>query len=155
MRRVLSLAIAAVALSTSLALPAGAAAKAKPATLTLRAHSKLQHVASIDNPPAGPAAGDVLVFTERLLSASGRPIGTDAATCTALFDQRSLCTGAYLLRGGQLFVSLVQPGLTGSRDYDQAITGGTGRYARATGTVTVHQRPSGDRFVFNIRMPTS
>jgi hypothetical protein len=106
----------------------------------------------VDNAPAGASPGDVLVFTERLFATSGRVIGSDAASCTYLFDQRSLCTGAYLLRSGHVFVSLVQPGPTGT--YDQAITGGTGRYARATGTVTVHQHPgSGDRFVFRIRIP--
>jgi hypothetical protein len=93
------------------------------------------------------------VFTERLFNAAGRVIGSDHAACVYLFDQRSLCNGAYLLRGGELLVALVQPGLNGGRNYEQAIVGGTGRYARATGTVTVHQRPAGDRFVLRIRLP--
>ncbi|MBN1528902.1 MAG: hypothetical protein JW895_07565 [Thermoleophilaceae bacterium] len=36
--------------------------------------------------------------------------------------------------------------------YDQAITGGTGRFAGARGTVTVDQQPTGDRFTFKIRV---
>jgi hypothetical protein len=95
------------------------------------------------------------VFTERLFNDAGRTIGSDQAYCVFLFDQRSLCTGAYRLRGGQVMVQLIQPGLSGTRTYDQAIIGGTGRFARVTGTVTVHQRASGDRFVMRIRLPAS
>ena len=135
-----------------LASAQGASSRARARSITLRARSQLLHAHLVDNPPAGRSPGDVLVFTERLLSTSGRIIGSDAATCTQLFDQRSLCTGAYLLRGGEVLVSLLQPGPTGT--YDQVITGGTGRYARAAGTVTVHQHPSsGDRFVFHIHLP--
>jgi hypothetical protein len=48
-------------------------------------------------------------------------------------------------------VQLVQPAPTGT--YTQAITGGTGKYAGVTGTVTVRQRAGGDRFTFHIRVP--
>jgi hypothetical protein len=43
-------------------------------------------------------------------------------------------------------------GLSGTLTYDQAITGGTGRYDGARGTVRVAQGPSGDRFTFKIRL---
>jgi hypothetical protein len=137
------------------ATAASAAARAKPTSIKLSAHSKLLRASSVDNPPTGRSPGDQLLFSERLFSPAGRPIGTDAASCVVLFDQRSLCTGAYLLNGGQLMVALVQPGLSGSRNYEQAITGATGRYAGASGTVTVRQRPAGDQFVFHIRLPSS
>jgi hypothetical protein len=118
-----------------------------PAPLQLR--SQLQDARAVDAPPTGTSAGDQLVFTERLLDARGRVVGTDAATCVRLFDQRSLCTGTYVLPGGQLMVQLVQPGPTGV--YAQAVTGGTGRYAGARGTVVVDQRADGDRFTFRVR----
>jgi hypothetical protein len=41
----------------------------------------------------------------------------------------------------------------GSDAATQAVTGGTERFAHSTGTVTVEQRPSGDRFTFRIRTP--
>jgi hypothetical protein len=104
----------------------------------------------VDNAPAGPSAGDVLVFTEKLFNRGGKQVGTDAATCTRLFDQRSLCTGAYVFRKGQVMVQLVQPGPTGT--YTQAIVGGTGAYTGARGTVTVAQSGAGDRFTFHIRL---
>jgi hypothetical protein len=55
-----------------------------------------------------------------------------------------------VLHGGQVMVQLLQPGRQGT--YRQAITGGTGRYAGARGTVTVRQGDGGDRFTFRIRV---
>ena len=144
-----SIAVATVALFATVA-PATASREARGHTIVIRAHSQVEHAAVVDNPPTGHSAGDVLVFTENLLGAKGTSIGHDAATCTTLFDARSLCTGAYVLHGGQVHVQLVQPGPTGR--YDQAITGGTGRFARATGTVTVDQGSGSDRFTFRIHV---
>ena len=144
--------IAVIAALGAVAVTTAASGRPSPATITLHARSQLEHVNFVDNSPKGTSAGDVLVFTERLVDAAGRQIGSDAATCTTLFDARSLCTGTYILRGGQIMVQLVQPGPTGV--YTQAITGGTGRFARATGTVIVDQHPGqGDRFTFRIRKP--
>jgi hypothetical protein len=122
-------------------------------SITLHAGSKLQQAKYVDHPPAGRSAGDELVFTERLLKPNGQPMGSDAASCSYLFDQRSLCTGVYALPAGQIMVQLVQPGLSAHRTYDQSIVGGTRAYARASGSVSVDQRPTGDRFTFHIRLP--
>jgi hypothetical protein len=135
---------------------ASAAAKPKRAgerLVKIRVRSTLEDARAVDNAPAGSSAGDVLVFTERLLDSRGRVVGSDAAVCTRLFDQRSLCTGAYTFkRRGQVMVQLIQPGPTGT--YTQAVTGGTGRFAGARGTVTVRQGlPGGDRFSFRMRVP--
>jgi hypothetical protein len=66
----------------------------------------------------------MLVFTEGLFDRRGRRIGSDAASCVRLFD-----TGTY----------------------DQAVTGGTGRFDGVRGTVTVDQQAAGDRFTFRLR----
>ena len=50
-------------------------------------------------------------------------------------------------------VQLRQPGLGGTLTYTQVITGGTRRYTRATGSVTVDQQPAGDHFTFHIHLP--
>jgi hypothetical protein len=134
----------------AVALTSAASGGRQPAAVTLHAHSKVEHAQVVDNAPQGRSAGDVLVFTEQLLDTRGRNIGSDAATCTYLFDQRSQCTGTYVLPGGQLMVQLIQPGPTGT--YAQAIVGGTGRYARARGVVVVDQQSGGDRFTFHIRL---
>jgi hypothetical protein len=130
--------------------PGTAAAKGHHGRLTLKATGKVEHAAVVDNAPTGDSPGDVLVFTEKLFNARGKQIGSDAAQCVRLFDQTSLCTGVYKLRGGQIHVQLVQPGPTGT--YDQAVVGGTGRFAGARGVVTVDQNPAGDRFTFKLRL---
>ena len=121
-------------------------------TITLHTSSKLEHAGSVDNAPVGDSPGDRIFFTETLLDSSGRVIGHDAADCVRLFDTRSECTGTYSLAGGQVTVQLVQPSFSGTLTYTQAITGGTGRYGGASGTVTVHQSPSGDHSTFKILM---
>ena len=117
----------------------------------LRLRSQLEHVNYVDNGAAGRSAGDLLLFTERLLDAGGQAVGSDAASCAVLFDERYLCTATFILPGGQIMVQLVQPGPTGT--YDQAITGGTGTYAGVSGIVTVEQSPSGDMFTFKTHLP--
>jgi hypothetical protein len=148
-----SIVVATLALGAVVAPATASREGSRPQTIVIKARSQLERAQYVDNGPEGSSAGDVLVFTERLRNSKGRPIGHDAATCTSLFDGRSLCTGAYTLRAGQVLVQLVQPGPTGT--YTQAITGGTGRYARADGTVTIDQRQGGDRFTFRIRVPGS
>jgi hypothetical protein len=153
--RTIGLALLAVVLAVALTTTASARPPTvKRATaINLRLRSHLEHVQYIDNPPSGRSAGDTLTFTERLLDSTGRQVGSDAASCVALFDERSLCTATYILHGGQVMVQLLQPNLTGTLTYTQAITGGTGRFARASGTVTVHQQPSSDHFAFHIHLP--
>jgi hypothetical protein len=126
-----------------------ATAEAGRRTIILKATSQVERAHLVDNAPAGRSAGDMLIFTEKLFDLQGRQIGDDAATCVSVFDETWLCTGTYRLPGGRLMVQLLQPGP--GVVYDQAITGGTGRYAGARGTVTVDQRPDGDRFTFRIR----
>jgi hypothetical protein len=142
--------IALVAVGALALSAAPAAAKGKERTITIKARSQIERAQVIDNAPTGDSAGDLLVFTEGLFDSHGKRIGSDAASCVRLFDQTSLCTGTYKLAGGQLMVQLLQPGPTGT--YDQAITGGTGRFAGARGTVTVAQQSGGDRFTFRIRV---
>jgi hypothetical protein len=135
----------------ALALPAGtAAAKSHDHPITIKARSKIDRVQAVDNAPAGASAGDMLIFTEKLFNSRGKQIGSDAATCVRLFDQTSLCTGAYKLPGGSVMVQLIQPGPTGT--YDQAVVGGTGRFTGVRGKVTVAQRSDGDRFTFRLRL---
>jgi hypothetical protein len=147
-----AVAVAAVtAAATGVGTAAGTAGGKTPSGVTtLKLKSKVDRVSAVDNPPAGRSAGDVVVFTEKLFDARGKQVGTDAATCTALFDQRALCNGVYILAKGQVMVQLVQPGPTGT--YSQAIVGGSGAYSGARGTVTVAQSAGGDRFTFRIRL---
>src|SRR3954452_19019915 len=149
-----------LAIAATLALfaavpPATAAAAwhAKSRIVVIRVHSQLVNAQAIDANPTG-TAGDRIIFTEKLLNAKGRTIGHDFADCVRLFDERLLCTGVYELRRGQIMVQLLQPSLSGELTYRQAITGGTGRFDGASGTVTLHQGAAGgDRFRFRVRLP--
>ena len=141
--------VVAAAVAAAILAVAPATAKRGSHTTVIKVTSKVDQAKVVDNAPSGDSPGDVLIFTEKLFNASGKQVGTDAASCTRLFDQSSLCTGVYKLRGGQIHVQLLQPGPSGT--YDQAITGGTGRYASARGTVTVAQTSGGDHFTFKIR----
>ena len=148
MRRLAS-GVAAVVATGALAAPAAAATK----TITIEARSQVQQAQTVDTGPAGPSPGDLIVFTEQLFDPSGKPLGSDAGQCVTLFDNStSLCTGTYTLHDGQVMVQLLQPGAQGT--YQQAITGGTRRYAGARGTVTVRQSANGDRFTFRIALGT-
>jgi hypothetical protein len=138
-------AVGALALS---AAPAGA--KSHGHTITIKARSQIEQAQVVDKAPSSDSPGDMLVFTEQLFDSHGKRIGSDAASCVRLFDATWLCTGVYKLPGGQVMVQLLQPGPTGT--YDQAITGGTGRFAGARGTVTVAQQSGGDRFTFKVRL---
>lgn len=142
--------LAAVAVGALTLSPAAVAAKGHERTIIIKARSQLDQVRLVDNAPAGFSPGDVLVFSERLFNSKGKRIGSDAASCVRLFDATSLCTGTYKLPGGRVMVTLLQPGPTGT--YDQAVTGGTGRFAGARGTVTVAQSSQGDRFTFRLRV---
>ena len=152
-RKLLPAACAIAALAVAVPAATAGPKRSGDRLVRIQARSALENARAVDNAPDGDSAGDLLVFTERLLDARGRVIGSDAAVCTRLFDRRSLCTGAYTFRRrGQVMVQLIQPGPTGT--YTQAITGGTGRFAGARGTVTVRQGlPGGDRFSFRMRVP--
>src|SRR4051794_13582411 len=89
-------AVLTAALVLTAAAPASAA-RAHRAATTFRLTSQLDKASVVETGAPGRSAGDVLVFTERLLDARGRVVGSDAATCTVLFDERSLCTGVYTL----------------------------------------------------------
>jgi hypothetical protein len=60
------------------------------------------------------------------------------------------CTWTNFLKGGQV---VVQGPFFDAADSTLAITGGTGRYARARGSMKLHARPDGKSydFVFHIR----
>jgi hypothetical protein len=154
MRRTVVVAVAVSALVAAIAGSGTAMGRARPTSVTLKLTSKLDKASYVDNAPTGRSAGDILVFTEKLFGAHGKAAGSDAASCVYLFDATSsLCTGTYSVHGGQIMVQLLQPGPTGV--YTQAITGGTGTYAGATGTVTVSQATSGDRFTFHVKLPAN
>jgi hypothetical protein len=80
--------------------------------------------------------GDLEIVNLQLFgtSTTSRPIGTGVLTCTYLSKTQRSCTGTYLLPRGMILTA----GLLNTRLlYTAAITGGTGLYDNARGTLTV------------------
>lgn len=129
-------ALAGVAALLTLGVATNGSAEQAQSSATIRVQSELTAMNRVDNAPAGESAGDLFVFTERL-SRGGRRIGRITRSCVlvqppALFE----CTFTAALAGGRLAVS-EQADLT-KKAFTGAITGGTGRYRRARGTVLVN-----------------
>lgn len=86
----------------------------------------------------GPAPGAVMVFSEKLAQ-GGKAVGSDHIVCTFTGTwpgETDFCRAVFELRGG----SVVAEGVSARGPFTVAVTGGTGRYAGARGTV--HATPT-------------
>ena len=82
----------------------------------------------------GSGLGGVEIASLRLFGSSTRPIGSGVLTCMYVSRTQRSCLGSYVLPRGMIETS----GLLNSRLlYTAAITGGTGLYDNARGTLTV------------------
>ncbi|WP_426361938.1 allene oxide cyclase barrel-like domain-containing protein [Streptomyces sp. E-08] len=93
------------------------------------------------NPGGSPAQGDRTVFRSVLFDQKGTQVGETGGVCTTTRVEdggAEECVVTYTLPGGQLSVQgmvfgILIPGPPPS--FDNAITGGTGKYSRARGSV--------------------
>ncbi|WP_328946857.1 hypothetical protein OG259_40665 [Streptomyces sp. NBC_00250] len=93
------------------------------------------------NPGGSPAQGDRTVFRSILFDQNGKEVGETGGTCsTTRVDNggAEVCVVTYTLPGGQISVQgmlfgILNPGPPPS--FDNGITGGTGEYDRARGSV--------------------
>jgi hypothetical protein len=82
----------------------------------------------------GDGVGGVQVASLRLFGSSTHAIGQGVVTCMTVSKTQRSCLGSYVLPRGMIETS----GLLNSRLlYTAAITGGTGLYDNARGTLTV------------------
>jgi hypothetical protein len=130
-----------------LAAPADAARRQ---TLRLVEHADTD--ATTDTGAAGDSAGDILTFANPVFNhANTRQVASDQGYCIRVVAGRSYeCTWTNFLKGGQV---VVQGPFYDAKDSTLAITGGTGRYREARGSMKLHARPDGKSydFVFRIR----
>ena len=103
--------------------------------------------------PGNPnGLGSVEIATLKLFGSSvrSRPIGQGVLTCMWLSKKQRSCSGSYILPRGMIETS----GLLNSRLlYTAAITGGTGFYDNARGTLTVTAkglRPRREILIFRL-----
>ena len=100
-----------------------------------------------DTGATGDSVGDVLTFANDLFDAGNiQKAGTDQGYCLRVVAGASYeCTWTSFLPGGQIVVS---GPFYDAKDSTLAITGGTGRYRNARGTMGLHARAGGTEFAF-------
>src|SRR4051794_9833071 len=149
MKRLTALSLpAAAAAAAALFLIPGAGSAQQPGgeqTFKLVEPGKGASFKFVDVPPRAkrnaPSPGDGFVFTTPLKDPSGASAGTLTAQCTFTPKNRSVCNGIFRLKNGLI------TGTTESSDSLTtviAITGGTGAYEGARGTITSVDRSHAD-----------
>jgi allene oxide cyclase len=107
--------------------------------------------ATTDTGANGDSAGDILTFANDLFDRTDtRKVGTDQGYCIRTVPGVSYeCNWTNKLAGGSI---TVEGPFYDAKDSVIAITGGTGRYRRARGTMKLHAREDGTEieFVFHV-----
>ena len=107
---------------------------------------------TVDLPPKGDSVGDLLVFANAVFDAANKTqVGTDQGYCVRTLVGKSWeCIWTLTLKAGQI---TVEGPFFDSGDSLFAITGGTGKYAGAKGSMKLHWRdptPTAYDFVYNL-----
>ena len=103
--------------------------------------------ATTDTGAPGDSAGDILTFANEVFDAGDREkVGSDQGYCIRTVAGSSYeCNWTTLLPDGQI---TVQGPFFDAGDSTLAITGGTGRYRHARGTMDLKSRANGTEFEF-------
>ena len=114
-------------------------------TITVIEHATTD--ATTDTGAAGDSAGDILTFSNDVFDATDtHKIGTDQGFCIRTVPGASYeCNFTTVLAAGQL---VVEGPFYDATDSVLAITGGTGRYRNARGTMELHALEGGTKFEF-------
>jgi hypothetical protein len=153
MKRLLGIAFSAVALGAlvvAVAAWAGSPAHGAKGAKGGKSFTVIEHAttdATTDTGPAGDSAGDVLTFANQVFDAADtNAVGTDQGYCIRVVAGTSYeCNWTTFLDGGQL---VVEGPFYDKRDSTLAITGGTGRYRHARGTMQLRSRENGTKYAF-------
>jgi hypothetical protein len=149
MKRLLAgFALAGAALAFTILSTVGSAAPSRDRTFTLIQRNSEEQFSLVDNPPRTLndnrlTPGDLATLHQPLRKTSGRQVGAADVGCTAtrggtFAHVRFACNGVYSLKRGTLMVEVrflpnSQPTI--------AVTGGTGAYEGATGSIRQVSRP--------------
>ena len=137
------------------ALVLGSSAWAQgPMTLTFKELDKGSTFAFVDNAPRSKAKGepsasigDAIVFTNPLSDGAGKRVGRLYVHCTAVAAAPQAnkaaftCEGVMVVDGGTLFVQAFLP--HAGATVHGSVTGGTGAYANARGTLVSRPTKAG------------
>jgi hypothetical protein len=107
--------------------------------------------ATTDTGASGDSAGDILTFANDVFdSKDAKKVGTDQGSCVRIVSGQSYeCTWTTSLAGGQI---TVEGPFYDTKDSTLAITGGTGRYRNARGTMDLAGREGGTKFAFTFHV---
>lgn len=149
-RTTLYIAVASAALAGAvLAGPGGAQQQGPPTgTLDLVGLDREADFRFVDNPPRGggerpPSAGDIFTIVQPLRDTSNRRVGVARATFISTGGRKLNLVGSatITLAGGTITVEgIIQERGPRDRSDTLAITGGTGAYEDAGGTLTTEER---------------
>jgi allene oxide cyclase len=118
-------------------------------TITVIEHATTDK--TTDTGANGDSAGDILTFANDLFDKTDtHKVGTDQGYCIRTVPGVSYeCNWTNMLEGGSI---TVEGPFYDAKDSVIAITGGTGRYRRARGTMKLHARENGTKidFVFHV-----
>ena len=119
------------------------------ATITVIEHAESD--ATTDTGAQGDSAGDILTFANPVFDAADRTqVGTDQGFCIRIVPGSSYeCTFTTLLDGGHINVS---GPFFETRPSTLAVTGGTGRYRDASGSMDLEVLAGGTKFRFTFRL---
>jgi Allene oxide cyclase len=145
MKRLLAV-LATLALAGALAAPASAAPRK-----TVRVVEHALTDATTDTGAAGDSAGDILTFANPVFNTGdSKQVGSDQGYCIRVVAGQSYeCTWTTFLKGGQV---VVQGPFYDAKDSTLAITGGTGRYRAARGTMRLHALAGGTKYDFTFHL---
>jgi hypothetical protein len=147
------LVLATVVAAGSIVAVSSASSNARRASraTTIRVIEHADTDATTDTGAAGDSAGDVLTFANPIFDRhNAKQVGSDQGYCVRVVPGTSYeCTWTTFVKGGQI---VVQGPYFDAKDSTLAVTGGTGRYRRARGTMRLHARPDGKSFDFAFRL---
>jgi hypothetical protein len=146
-----------------LAVMAAGGSASHPGSQTLRVALVPATEQLIDNPPRSKAGGaepsisarDAVVVTEQALDESGRWVGTAQVHCVATRGSRNpdrataQCAATLKLRDGDIMGAFV---FRGEEPRTVAVTGGTGAYEGARGSITFAQQKIGRKTLDQARI---
>ena len=144
-----SLVVGVLAGAALVAIPWEASSEAGTGPATIRITNRQVKVTRVDVGRPGKSPGDMEIIRQRLYNV--RVIGRAELLCTFVDNRRErVCRGTYFLPRGKIIVG---GSLQYRQFYDLAVTGGTGLYDNARGTLTVTQtgrRPVRDLVIFRL-----
>jgi hypothetical protein len=128
-------------------------------TLTIQVTSVVIKITPIDKKPKGNSKGDQIVYLDKLLNAvrqfnkpKGARVGTDRGTMTFTSAHTARFDGSATLPGGSVRIKGNVRAVAGG-GIQIPVAGGTGRYAAATGTLTVGPGENSALNVYRLTLP--